>query len=84
MRILRVKKGFTTNSSGSYEWLDIVLSTSTHLTAASSSATSTFLGFIPQKMVRTGLNWAMPAIAAITGFSAVYLFIKDFVIKKKK
>jgi len=74
MKILNIKKGFTTNSSGSYEWLPLVSSSTDSVSVREESQ------FTPagQKSGQLG-DWILLPITVIAGIIAVGIIVKEII-----
>ncbi len=81
MKILNSKKGFTTNSSGSYEW--IPTATSSTSTSQSTSSPNDYQ-FTPAKQKFDLGTFVFLPISIITGLVALFMILKEFFKKKKK
>ncbi|MEI8361577.1 MAG: hypothetical protein WCG01_05580 [bacterium] len=81
MKILWRKRGFTTNSSGSYEWLP-----GQNLASSTTSVSSTTLpktNELANLAISPRLDGLILLAAILAGASAVYLLIKELIPNKK-
>jgi hypothetical protein len=85
MKIRKIKKGFTTNSSGSYEWLPGVSSTSssTLFKTSSSSADASF-GSTSPPAVSSGFGSFLLGLSLVTGIIAVALTVKFLLDERRR
>ena len=87
MKILNTKKGFTTNSSGSYEWIPGVTSSTTPKTSTSTETTTPSYQPIQfseaPRETSLGDIIILP-ISIIAGLIALSIIIKEIINTNKK
>jgi hypothetical protein len=87
MKILWRKRGFTTNSSGSYEWLST--STLSGLSSSSSLLSSSSIVSLPTTTQANSIklagrfDWLILLLAIATGLVSIGLIIKETLKNKK-
>ena len=84
MKILNTKKGFTTNSSGSYEWIPPIQNNAKSTASESQTMNPGQYEFTKVNQGHDIANWIILPISIISGLIAVWLIIKELAKPKKK
>ena len=83
MKILRKFRGFTTNSSSSYEWLPGGLYSQGTITGQTSTPPLSQYTLTPATGSRIG-GWLLLSLGLISGVATVVVAVREFFGNKKK
>jgi hypothetical protein len=85
VKILKIKNGFTTNSSGSYEWFPGGLFASS--TPAAATEASSTLAAAPEQAgspQMKGSDWAILTLSLVLGVASLFFLIKELISYRRE